>query len=116
MGSCADREADLEGSSGQHHAQSAFSPEQVEQLVVILHRSPHTYGKPTSLWMLNLLANVSVEQVRMLHREISDEVLDAAERRQSLDLLNRLNTGPIREAAVSPWWEDEERHPSSEEC
>ncbi len=51
-----------EGSSRPHHIQSAFSAEQVEQLVAILHRSPRTYDKPTSLWILDLLAQVSYEQ------------------------------------------------------
>jgi transposase len=51
-----------EGSSRPHHIQSAFSAEQVEQLVAMLHRSPRTYNKPTSLWTLDLVAQVSYEQ------------------------------------------------------
>lgn len=51
-----------EGSSRPHHTQSAFSAEQVEQLIAILHRKPRTFDKPTSLWTLDLLAQVSYEQ------------------------------------------------------
>lgn len=51
-----------EGSSRPHHTQSAFSAEQVEQLIAIVHRKPRTFGKPTSLWTLDLLAQVSYEQ------------------------------------------------------
>jgi transposase len=51
-----------EGSSRPHHTQSAFSAVQIEQLIVILHRKPRTFDKPTSLWTLDLLAQVSYEQ------------------------------------------------------
>ena len=44
-----------EGSSRPHHIQSAFSTEQVEQLVAMLHRSSRTYDKPTSLWAASLV-------------------------------------------------------------
>lgn len=51
-----------EGTSRPHHIQNAFSGEQVEELLAILHRKPRTFGKPTSLWTLDLLAQVSYEQ------------------------------------------------------
>ena len=51
-----------EGSSRPHHTQSAFSAAQVEQLLAMLHRKPRTFDKPTSLWTLDLLAQVSYEQ------------------------------------------------------
>jgi len=51
-----------EGSSRPHHTQCAFSAEQVEQWIAILHRKPRTFDKPTSLWTLDLLAQVSYEQ------------------------------------------------------
>lgn len=56
------RDALQEGSSRPQHIQSALSAEQVEQLIAILHRKPRTFGKPTSLWTLDLLAQVSYEQ------------------------------------------------------
>ncbi len=51
-----------EGSSRPHHTQSAFSAKQVQQLIAILHCKPRTFGKPTCLWTLDLLAQVSYEQ------------------------------------------------------
>ncbi len=51
-----------EGASRPHHIQSAVSAEQGEQLVAMLHRSPRSYNKPTSLWTLDLVAQVSYEQ------------------------------------------------------
>src|SRR6266567_107711 len=41
-----------EGTSRPHHTQNAFSAEQVEELIAILHRKPRTFDKPTSLWTL----------------------------------------------------------------
>jgi transposase len=55
-------EALKEGTSRPHHPQNAFSAEQVEELIAILHRKPRTFDKPTSLWTLDLLAQVSYEQ------------------------------------------------------
>lgn len=55
-------EALKEGTSRPHHTQNAFSAEQVEELLAILHRKPRTFDKPTSLWTLDLLAQVSSEQ------------------------------------------------------
>lgn len=50
------------GSSRPHHTQNAFSSTQVEQLIALLHRNPRTFGKPTSLWTLDLLAEGSYER------------------------------------------------------
>src|SRR5260370_8841194 len=55
-------EALKEGTSRPHHTQNAFSAEQVEELIAILHRKPRTFDKPTSLWTLDLLPQVSYEQ------------------------------------------------------
>jgi transposase len=41
---------------------AAFGPAQVEQLRALLHQSPRTFGKPTSLWTLPLAAEVSFAQ------------------------------------------------------
>jgi transposase len=40
----------------------AFDVAQAEQLRAVLHQSPRTFGKPTSLWTLPLAAEVSFEQ------------------------------------------------------
>lgn len=38
----------------------AFEPAMAERLRALLHQSPRTFGKPTSLWTLELAAEVSV--------------------------------------------------------
>ncbi len=45
-----------------HTTGDAFSPEQAERLKEILHNSPRQYGKATSLWTLELAAEVSFER------------------------------------------------------
>jgi DNA-binding MarR family transcriptional regulator len=75
----------------------------------LLTRRPDPRDRRATLIELGPSARERWEQVRALQREISDEVLaplDAAERRQLLHLLQRLKEGPLREAAVRPWWED----------
>src|SRR5258708_31944075 len=37
-----------------------FDPEQTERLQALLHRSPRDFGKPKSVWTLQLAAEVSV--------------------------------------------------------
>ncbi len=50
------------GSSRAHRTYPAFPPAQVEDLRALLHQSPRTFGKPTSLWTLALAAEVSFER------------------------------------------------------
>ena len=50
------------GSSVPHTMYPAFDAEQVEKLRALLHQSPRNFGKPTSLWTLELGAEVSFEQ------------------------------------------------------
>ena len=50
-----------EGSRRPHSTQAAFSSESVEQLKEILHQSPRNFGKATSLWTLDLAAEISYE-------------------------------------------------------
>ncbi len=50
------------GSSVPHTLYPAFNPEQAERLRALLHQSPRTFGKPTSLWTLDLAAEVCFEQ------------------------------------------------------
>lgn len=49
-------------SSRPHTIHAAFDTERAEQLKAILHQSPRTFGKPTSVWTLDLAANVSFER------------------------------------------------------
>ncbi len=41
---------------------AAFDAERAERLRELLHRSPREFGKPTSLWTLNLAAEASFEE------------------------------------------------------
>lgn len=51
------------GSSRPHRPPPlAFPGEQAEQLRALLHRSPRDFGQPTSLWTLDLAAEVSFAQ------------------------------------------------------
>jgi transposase len=47
------------GSSRPHRTRLAFPPGQTEQLRALLHRSPREFGHPTSVWTLELAAEVS---------------------------------------------------------
>jgi transposase len=42
--------------------QPIFDAERAERLRAILHQSPRTFGKPTSVWTLSLAAQVCLEQ------------------------------------------------------
>ena len=50
------------GSSVAHTIHRGFDAAQAEQLRALLHQSPRTFGKATSLWTLELAAEVSFEQ------------------------------------------------------
>src|ERR1700716_888168 len=50
------------GSSRPHRFRVAFDAVRGEQLRALLHQSPRTFGKPTSLWTLELAADVSFER------------------------------------------------------
>lgn len=47
------------GSSVAHTIHRAFAAAAAERLKQLLHRSPREFGQPTSLWTLDLLAQVS---------------------------------------------------------
>ena len=51
-----------EGSRRPHTVHAAFDAERAEKLRAMLHQSPRVFGKPTSLWTLNLAADVSFEE------------------------------------------------------
>ena len=50
------------GSSRPRTTQAAFDPAAAERLRELLHRSPRDFGRPTSLWTLELAAEVGFEQ------------------------------------------------------
>ena len=50
------------GSSVAHTIYRGFDAAQAEQLRALLHQSPRTFGKATSVWTLELAAEVSCEQ------------------------------------------------------
>jgi len=50
------------GSSRPHTIHAAFDIQGIERLRIILRQSPRAFGKPTSLWTLDLLADVCFEQ------------------------------------------------------
>lgn len=49
-------------SSRPHTIRRAIPPARTEALRALLHESPRTYGRDTSLWTLDLVADVSFEQ------------------------------------------------------
>jgi transposase len=54
----------------------AFNAEQAARLKALLHQSPRTFGKPTSVWTLPLAAEVSFEQ-GLTHERVSGETIRA---------------------------------------
>ena len=69
-----------EGSRCPHNTQAAFSTKSVEQLKEILHQSPRNFGKATSLWTLNLAAEVSYEN-ELVKERVSGETVRATLKR-----------------------------------
>ena len=51
-----------------------FDGRRCEQVCALLHQSPRTFGKPTSVWTLALVAEVSHEQ-GLTPRRVSDEAI-----------------------------------------
>jgi transposase len=49
----------IQGSPRPHTPAAAFGPEAAERLRALLHQSPRLFGLPTSLWTLELVAQVS---------------------------------------------------------
>jgi transposase len=71
------------GSRRPHKTQAAFSTEQAERLKEILHQSPRTYGKPTSVWTCELAAEVSFEQ-QLIQERVSGETIRATLKRMKV--------------------------------
>jgi transposase len=55
-------EALQRGSKRPHTIHRAFDPERAENLRELLHRSPREFGRQTSLWTLDMAAEVSFEE------------------------------------------------------
>ena len=65
------------GSSRPHNLHRAFSEAAEERLKALLHESPRKYGKASSVWTLELAAEVSFEQGLSAYR-VSDETIRTA--------------------------------------
>jgi hypothetical protein len=63
-------------SSRPHTTQATFDAQGRERLQALLHQSPRTCGKPTSLWTLRLAAEVSWTQ-GLTRRQVSGETIRA---------------------------------------
>lgn len=59
-----------------HDVHAAFSPSQAERLKELLHKSPRAYGQSSSLWTLELAAEVSFAQ-GLTRERVSDETIRA---------------------------------------
>jgi transposase len=64
-------------SSRPHTTQTLFDDRRRERLRALLHQSPRTFGKPTSVWTLELAAEVSFAQGITPH-QVSDETIRLA--------------------------------------
>jgi len=62
------------GSHRPHNISATFTPEKIERLKDILHQSPRNFGKETSLWTLDLLAEVSFSE-KVAERLVSGEAI-----------------------------------------
>lgn len=63
------------GSSAPLHTPHAvFDPNRREQLRTLLHQSPRTFGKPTSVWTLRLVAEVAYAE-GIIPRPVSGETI-----------------------------------------
>ncbi len=65
------------GSRRPHRSRTAFEAAGLEHLRALLHQSPRTYGKPSSLWTLDMAAAVCVEQGVIAH-PVSREAIRSA--------------------------------------
>ena len=68
------------GSTRPHRTQAAFTLETAGQLKELLHQSPRQFGKQSSLWTLELAAEVSFEQ-GLTSERVSDETIRATLKR-----------------------------------
>ena len=71
------------GSCRPQTVQAAFRPEAADQLCELLHHSPRTFGKATSLWTLDLAAEVSFER-GLTARQVSGETVRTTLQRKNV--------------------------------
>lgn len=71
------------GSRRPHKTQAAFSAKQAERLKEVLHQSPRTFGKPSSVWTCELAAEVSFEQ-ELIQARVSGETIRATLQRMGV--------------------------------
>jgi transposase len=64
------------GSRRPHHTSAAFRADQADQIKELLHKSPRAYGKDSSVWTLELVAEVSFAEGLTKNR-VSDETVRA---------------------------------------
>lgn len=64
------------GSSVPHQIERAFDGARAERLRALLHQSPRTFGKPTSLWTLDLAAEVAYAE-GITSEQVSGETVRA---------------------------------------
>ena len=64
------------GSSRPHRIHATFDAVRAERLQELLHRSPRAFGQPTSLWTLELAAEVSCAE-GLTPRRVSGETIRA---------------------------------------
>jgi transposase len=60
-----------------HRIHRAYTEENAEKLKALLHHSPREFGKPSSIWTLELLAEVSYEQ-GLTEKKVSIETVRLA--------------------------------------
>ena len=68
------------GSTRPHTIHAKVDAVGCEQLRALLHQSPRTFGKPTSVWTLELVAEVSFAE-GITAEQVSDETIRQAMRR-----------------------------------
>jgi hypothetical protein len=66
-----------EGSHATHTSQAAFDAAGLETLRALAHQSPRTFGHPTSLWTLSLLATESHRQ-GLIDEPVTGETIRAS--------------------------------------
>lgn len=66
----------VKGSTAPKTVRPAFDAPRAEGLRILLHQNPRRFGKPTSVWTLELAAEVSFEQ-GLTRERVSDETIRA---------------------------------------
>lgn len=69
-------EALRQGSKRPHTIHRAFDPERAEVLRELLHKSPREFGKQSSLWTMDIAAEVSFEE-GLTNERVSGETIRA---------------------------------------